>query len=910
MYIPDPTKGRPLFNGQIYVGEPDLDPQVAINQKQLNVIEEDGTVVAVPQPFLLSAGGTPVYNGNPVRLDVSGNYSIKILDKLGVQVYYIENAFAESVNKSAIFNDVEGMVTSTDVILSSEGAIINVAINNKDTNMGGAIYKVLSAAQYALESPVSTPDGELISGLYLGSDFYLLGGTEYIAKRLQDGPDVDVYQFGYRGIGVIDNGPNVKATPDPTKDESDCLDKVFTYIERGSPQDIGASNAGTTEFIQKGRYNVIFPARTICNISRPLPYFINRCNVYFNNTDVRPITPMVVYSSFGFNNVCSQLLINYEIFNTDEEIYDAHLAGNDANGIEIMQFGEASIAFPLESFTVYDHCIITGGWEGIKGAREGILFGIHFNNCRMVNPLSWGINIGDNTQISTTCLITQPFVRLTKRDTVKHNGFVWRALQHMGALASQEPPATAVSSEYWQIGLDSNGDPEAVGSQDAWVTGKFYRAFGKHYRLINQSTLTMTNPSGDGGTDVSPTFEFSGVNLDIDHFQLEKHQKVFSDRPTFSVISGALTFGTLYLAECQITNEGNSTVQVGGLAFSCRVAHTSTADNEPLNGPNWFDYWDKTGFAASENAWALTTDYTTGDATFVKAANAGGRGISIDSLEQKGTAIKRGRIIAIDGENTNEGRVITGKGISRGLMKNMRGQQSLRGVVTPKTQVVPVLSVVSVFTHRPRPEQNGTLFTTSLSPGGVMTVEIDGNAPTGTKYGFQVSETTGGIANPSGDINLIGINNAFFLNETTVTNGTIWAEKTGPNEDGTSPNSWRTWVDSDASGGGTSDSTLDRPKNVTGVTNYVVVADDLGRTLYTQDATATGIALPTDDSIIPINGMIIFAQEGAGTATINASNGATLNGVTNGSGSLTQYAGVTIVKRAANTYTALMLKVV
>ena len=93
LYIPDPTKGRPLFSGQIFVGEPDTDPQTVINQKQLNVVEENGTVVPVSQPFTLSAGGVPVYNGNPVRLDVDGNYSIKILNKQGTQAYYIENVY-------------------------------------------------------------------------------------------------------------------------------------------------------------------------------------------------------------------------------------------------------------------------------------------------------------------------------------------------------------------------------------------------------------------------------------------------------------------------------------------------------------------------------------------------------------------------------------------------------------------------------------------------------------------------------------------------------------------------------------------------------------------------------------------------------------------------------------------------
>ena len=93
LYVPDPLKGRPLFSGQIFVGEPDLDPEVIINQKQLNIVQEDGTIVAVNQPFTLSAGGVPMYNGSTVRLDVDGNYSLKILDRLGAQAYYIDNVY-------------------------------------------------------------------------------------------------------------------------------------------------------------------------------------------------------------------------------------------------------------------------------------------------------------------------------------------------------------------------------------------------------------------------------------------------------------------------------------------------------------------------------------------------------------------------------------------------------------------------------------------------------------------------------------------------------------------------------------------------------------------------------------------------------------------------------------------------
>ena len=100
LYAADPTKGRPLGGGQIFIGIAGLDPEDGngnpINSNQLNVVQDNGTVVPVSQPFILSFGGVPTYNGSTVRLDVSGNYSIKILDKNGGQTYYVENAFAST----------------------------------------------------------------------------------------------------------------------------------------------------------------------------------------------------------------------------------------------------------------------------------------------------------------------------------------------------------------------------------------------------------------------------------------------------------------------------------------------------------------------------------------------------------------------------------------------------------------------------------------------------------------------------------------------------------------------------------------------------------------------------------------------------------------------------------------------
>ena len=94
-YYPDPTIGRPLFNGQIFIGVMDTDPTIEANQIQAVGVFENGNEIGLQQPIATNSGGIATdLSGNYVNIATNGVpvFSIAILNKQGVQVYY--NAFA------------------------------------------------------------------------------------------------------------------------------------------------------------------------------------------------------------------------------------------------------------------------------------------------------------------------------------------------------------------------------------------------------------------------------------------------------------------------------------------------------------------------------------------------------------------------------------------------------------------------------------------------------------------------------------------------------------------------------------------------------------------------------------------------------------------------------------------------
>lgn len=111
-YIPNPDATRALSNAYIYVGEPDTDPTVPANQKQISVLQENGTIVPVSQPLRTSIGGVPLYDGSPVSILVDGDYSLKILNSALAQKYYVPSVQSDSMTDTYSENML-GLVSRT-----------------------------------------------------------------------------------------------------------------------------------------------------------------------------------------------------------------------------------------------------------------------------------------------------------------------------------------------------------------------------------------------------------------------------------------------------------------------------------------------------------------------------------------------------------------------------------------------------------------------------------------------------------------------------------------------------------------------------------------------------------------------------------------------------------------------------
>jgi len=195
-YIPDPTKGKPISNGQLFFGLPDLDPEIEANRITVGLQQEDGTVVPIApaaQPILTGAGGVPLYNGSPAIIvldDSIEEFSLKVLDKNNAQVYYNENVETWLTNSALdpfkpIESDLELTIGAGGDYSTINEALDFLSVKNHQNNIRATLRQL---SGFVMQEQVFV-DGMDLSWITIASDDAIVDISR--AALTETYPDLD-----------------------------------------------------------------------------------------------------------------------------------------------------------------------------------------------------------------------------------------------------------------------------------------------------------------------------------------------------------------------------------------------------------------------------------------------------------------------------------------------------------------------------------------------------------------------------------------------------------------------------------------------------------------------------------------------------------------------------------------------
>jgi len=184
------NKGKPIFNGEIFIGKPDLDPTIVANQLEVTAKQEDGTKVPISQPISTNSGGYAVdASGNIVVLLVDGNYAIQVNDSQGnlalKQADVNDGVPITLESNTVVFNydTLNDAVISTTLV---DGQALNIK-ERTTGNGGGAMWDVV------LSSTVTENTYDIVQGTGVGT----------LSLVLRIGFSVNVDAFGADDIAIV-----------------------------------------------------------------------------------------------------------------------------------------------------------------------------------------------------------------------------------------------------------------------------------------------------------------------------------------------------------------------------------------------------------------------------------------------------------------------------------------------------------------------------------------------------------------------------------------------------------------------------------------------------------------------------------------------------------------------------------
>lgn len=169
-YYANPSIGRPIFNGQIFIGVVDTDPTIEANQIPVFALQENGSTIPIPQPIATNSGGLTVdANGSLIIIQVdesNSKYSMTVLDRSGSQEYQVPNVGATASGGGSggsfkFFCPSDFGATETSDSVAEVQSCFTAAASVGGTVYIDKVYRVDESINGLGVSIVSSPEGAL-----------------------------------------------------------------------------------------------------------------------------------------------------------------------------------------------------------------------------------------------------------------------------------------------------------------------------------------------------------------------------------------------------------------------------------------------------------------------------------------------------------------------------------------------------------------------------------------------------------------------------------------------------------------------------------------------------------------------------------------------------------------------------
>lgn len=186
--------GGPLENGSIYIGQANFNAQ----SFPITVYWDAELTQSALQPIRTS-GGYPIRNGSPARLYVSSDYSIKVTNKNGSQIY-------QSLNATDRFNNVVVNIDASDISYTPHGTgAVATTVSSKlkesaispDDFTGTDAQKVQAAFNKAATD---------YSSVVFTRIYDITGSTIYLNKPAGNRNNIHIFAVNQGGIKKYDSG--------------------------------------------------------------------------------------------------------------------------------------------------------------------------------------------------------------------------------------------------------------------------------------------------------------------------------------------------------------------------------------------------------------------------------------------------------------------------------------------------------------------------------------------------------------------------------------------------------------------------------------------------------------------------------------------------------------------------------